>query len=69
VAEGTIINSLNKEEILIKKKLEGRSKRNMNACYPVEIIRYSYCYIYCDIHLAIICILFQGHRMHDRSRS
>jgi len=40
----------------------------MNAYYPVEIIRYSYCYIYGNIHIAIIYILFQDHRMHDRSR-
>ena len=26
-------------------------------------------YIYCDIHVLIICILFHDHRMHDRSRS
>jgi len=29
-----------------KWKPEGRSEQNMNACYPVDIVRYLCCYIY-----------------------
>ena len=33
--EGTTINSLNEEEILMKP--ERRREQNMNACYPFKI--------------------------------
>jgi hypothetical protein len=35
VKEGTVINSLNKKEILMK--TERRREQNMNACYPFKI--------------------------------
>jgi hypothetical protein len=68
VKEGTVINSLNEEEILMKTRKEKGTK--YECMLPFLNCLISCCYFFlCDSHLSIICILFQEHHMHDRSRS